>query len=210
MKINLSSSIGARLSSCGEGAVGTRMAAITERAAIDDGKLIFICHSLGGVLVRQVLVSERTAFRNKKVGLFLVASPSSGSPYASFADAAIPSGVGEIAQQLREKSAYLDALNDSFKSLLQENYDLRGFELNCQEFFENELISGLKTNNTSLVVPALTEVFFPPKTVVTDVTHETIAKPENRDSQIHKYLVQFILDQKYFVPAQKDKTTKSS
>ncbi len=179
------------------------------RAPIDDDRLIFVCHSLGGVIVRQVLVTERAAFTNKRIGLFLVASPSSGSQYADFlSNIVIPSGVGETADQLRAKSAYLGALNDGFKALLQEDSSVRGFALNGQELFENELISGMKTNDSSLIVPALTEVFFPPKTVVPGVTHKTIAKPENSDSQTHKYLVQFIL--KYFPSAQKDSANKSS
>jgi triacylglycerol esterase/lipase EstA (alpha/beta hydrolase family) len=47
-------------------------------------RLIFVCHSLGGILVRRWLVQNdaRLVGAGKEIDLLLVASPSLGSPYA--------------------------------------------------------------------------------------------------------------------------------
>src|SRR5258706_4267286 len=42
----------------------------------DKANLIFVCHSMGGVIVRQMLVAHQAAFREKHIGLVLIASPS--------------------------------------------------------------------------------------------------------------------------------------
>src|ERR1700744_3654970 len=51
---------------------------------IDCRKLVFVCHSMGGIVVRKLLVERASEFieREIPIGLFLVASPSLGSTYA--------------------------------------------------------------------------------------------------------------------------------
>src|SRR4029077_2808067 len=48
-------------------------------------QLIFVCHSLGGIVVRRFIVVEQAKFIARKIaiGLFLVASPSIGSKDAN-------------------------------------------------------------------------------------------------------------------------------
>ena len=45
-------------------------------------RILFVCHSTGGIVVRYLLESNAEAFRNKSVGLLLIASPSYGSEWA--------------------------------------------------------------------------------------------------------------------------------
>src|ERR1700722_19040373 len=47
--------------------------------------LIFVCHSMGGIVVRKFLVERQLTLIDKsiRIGLLLVASPSLGSEYAS-------------------------------------------------------------------------------------------------------------------------------
>ena len=50
-------------------------------AALGKSNILFICHSTGGLVVRQMLLNERDIFRPKKIGLLLVASPALGSAW---------------------------------------------------------------------------------------------------------------------------------
>ncbi|MGJ0395529.1 MAG: esterase/lipase family protein [Methylocystis sp.] len=49
-------------------------------------RLVFVCHSMGGIVARRYLEHEERDLLDAKieVGLFLVASPSLGSEYATF------------------------------------------------------------------------------------------------------------------------------
>lgn len=49
---------------------------------LDKDRILFICHSQGGIVGRQLLCTHRAAFVGKKVGFVLCASPSWGSRYA--------------------------------------------------------------------------------------------------------------------------------
>jgi hypothetical protein len=45
-------------------------------------RLIFVCHSTGGIVVRYILTNNDHLFLQKEVGLVLIASPSYGSRWA--------------------------------------------------------------------------------------------------------------------------------
>jgi hypothetical protein len=49
--------------------------------ALKNQRLIFVCHSMGGIVVRQYLVTRALDFIEAQIhrGLFLVGSPSLGS-----------------------------------------------------------------------------------------------------------------------------------
>jgi hypothetical protein len=57
-----------------------------EPSVLEKKNITFICHSQGGLVVRQPLVRYHKHFESKRVGLFLIASPSRGSFYASFVE----------------------------------------------------------------------------------------------------------------------------
>ena len=46
--------------------------------------LVFVCHSMGGMVVRKFLVEQAIDLTHKQLGLFLIASPSLGSTYADW------------------------------------------------------------------------------------------------------------------------------
>lgn len=53
---------------------------------LESNQLIFVCHSMGGIVVRKFIVSRAAELieAGKEIGLFLVASPSLGSSYADW------------------------------------------------------------------------------------------------------------------------------
>lgn len=52
-------------------------------APLDKDRILFVCHSQGGIVVRQMLCSYFEEFREKQVGVVLCGSPSWGSIYAT-------------------------------------------------------------------------------------------------------------------------------
>jgi hypothetical protein len=53
---------------------------------INNQQIIFVCHSMGGIVVRKFIVERILDIKkhNLSIGLFLVASPSLGSDYANY------------------------------------------------------------------------------------------------------------------------------
>jgi hypothetical protein len=70
--------------------LGNIASALKEHMRLDgvlkSNQLIFVCHSMGGIVVRKFAVSRATELikAGKEIGLFLVASPSLGSSYADW------------------------------------------------------------------------------------------------------------------------------
>lgn len=55
----------------------------TRPAPMDKDRLLFVCHSQGGIVVRQMLYAHSDEFREKRVGVVLCGSPSWGSLYGT-------------------------------------------------------------------------------------------------------------------------------
>lgn len=51
---------------------------------LDKDAILFVCHSQGGIVVRQMLTTHFEEFATKKIGMILCGSPSWGSHYATF------------------------------------------------------------------------------------------------------------------------------
>jgi hypothetical protein len=70
--------------------LGNAVDALKEHLRLDGvlacHRIVFVCHSMGGILVRKLLVERAQDFidRDTGVGLFLIASPSLGSTYANW------------------------------------------------------------------------------------------------------------------------------
>jgi hypothetical protein len=60
--------------------------AMQHHHVLECNRLIFVCHSMGGIVVRKFIVSQAVNLNETKreIMLFLVASPSLGSEYADF------------------------------------------------------------------------------------------------------------------------------
>ena len=59
------------------------VAAVTALVTRNKGNIVFVCHSLGGVVVRYLLEVNETKFAEKDIGLVMIASPSYGSTWAN-------------------------------------------------------------------------------------------------------------------------------
>lgn len=166
-------------------------------AVLDHERLVFVCHSLGGIVTRYMLECWREAFREKTILLALVASPSLGSDYASLLSPVAWLYRNKTGRELKWRSHQIEDLDERFKDLLRGKLvRLSGFEAIEQSFvFSSQWLSWVP----GLVRAPLERIFGPvvpydsgaryfeaeriPKT-----DHFTIATPENDKARVHRWL----------------------
>ncbi|SNX59642.1 hypothetical protein SAMN06296273_1082 [Nitrosomonas ureae] len=158
---------------------------------LESKNLVFVCHSMGGIVVRRYLVSRAYDLEEITVGLYLVASPSLGSDYANW--------LGPIAQMMNHSQAdvlrfsqnnqWLNDLNKDFKNLIGSNrLTIYGKEIIEDKFVILKKMVFLK----QVVEPFTGALYFPEPYKLPGSDHFSIAKPENKDSIQHRLLLNFI------------------
>lgn len=105
-------------------------------APIAHRNIIFVAHSLGGVVVRRMLVDYEKQFAPHRVALLLYASPAGGSPYADVVSWLATLYPNSLVKELKSESASLAQLNEEFAALLRRRQQ-RGSELFVVESFES-------------------------------------------------------------------------
>lgn len=158
---------------------------------IDKKKIIFIAHSTGGLVVKHMLVRERDAFKDKKVGVVLVASPSRGSTKADRLSLIAGYLKNKMGQQLQFDHPFLEELHHDFQKLVSEKKipSLDGIEL-----MENHFIVSWLSWLISPVVPKESvEPYFNELEYVGDTDHFSIAKPNGVSHPSHQKLRKFVV-----------------
>jgi len=184
------------------------------------GNLIFVCHSMGGILVRQFLVTRQAALIEKgtKIGLFLVASPSLGSDYANLL-LALAKALGNLqAEALRfaNNNAWLNDLDRNFINLKESGH----LAICGQELVEDQFVILPSFFQKQVVRPFSGAKYFGESVKIPYSDHFTIAKPSGPKDLQHRLLVQFIAnfvqnsgaktpssDEQFVPPGQLDLTT---
>lgn len=157
--------------------------------------IIFVCHSMGGVVVRHML--SRTwntdVFKDRVLGLVLVASPSLGSKVASAGNAFLPlfgRNLSVAAAQLRWHTDFLSELHDDFLYLRNRSVlpHLKGIELYEAQF--------ILTGGPRVVVERDSAVRYFEPSPISGSDHWTIAKPnKNGEESANTKLVAFYTSQ---------------
>lgn len=153
--------------------------------------LVFVCHSMGGIVVRRYLVSREHDLKEVAVGLYLVASPSLGSNYANWLEPIAQLMNHSQADVLRfsQNNQWLNDLNKDFKNLIGANrLTIRGKEITEDKFVILKKLGFLK----QVVEPLFGALYFPEPYKLPGSDHFSIAKPENKDSIQHRLLLKFI------------------
>ncbi len=160
---------------------------------ISSSGIIFVCHSMGGIVTRRFLVKEQSFLIQRglnKIGLFLVASPSLGSEYANMLSS-ISSALGHTqasALQVSQSNVWLNDLDKDFMNLkANENLQIKGKEL-----IEDLPLFGKGFIKKQIVEPFSGAKYFGNSFKVPGSDHSTIATPADRDAIQHRLLVQFV------------------
>ena len=158
--------------------------------------VIFVCHSMGGIIARQFLVLHTTDLiqRNIEIGLFLIASPSLGSSYANLVChlAKIVGNTQVQALRFARNNAWLNDLDRNFLNLKEQgNLHIKGKELIEDKFFVFKRFWLF----SQVVQPFSGARYFGDPYKVPYSDHKTIAKPDNGQAIQHRLLCKFIKEE---------------
>ncbi|HEY4283648.1 MAG TPA: hypothetical protein VGM62_11350 [Chthoniobacterales bacterium] len=174
------------------------------RPPIAHGQIVFVCHSLGGIVTRYLIDENRESLKGKKIGLVLVASPSKGSSYANNLQPLAKLYGNRVAEELKTQSGLIEELDKRFRKLLgSEEIDITGMEI--VEHHGPIHFKWLPLRLRPVVTEDSGSKYFSDFQKIPDSDHFTICKPDRLDHESHALLVQFLL--KYF-PVQLAKTTE--
>lgn len=157
---------------------------------IGEYRIVFVCHSLGGIVVKQMLNhgdtlnnSDFHAISSNTRGVVFLGTPNSGADIASALDRLAPIFRTNITQeQLRRNAPILRNLNDWYR----ENSEK--LELENLAFFENWAVCGSPIVDAASANPGITGV----TPVACDADHFGICKPPNDGDYIYKTVWNFI------------------
>ena len=167
---------------------------------LDKETIIFVAHSLGGIVVRDLLVRRAEQFKAKRIGLLLVASPSGGSDYARVASYLLSSSDSRLLVQLTPDSDILNNLDMDFRELLEAR-KIPG--LIGKELVESYALDTSDQTYSSWIKSKLANVFvgrqvvssdsasryFPNSVLIPASDHVTIAKPDSINHRTHAELL---------------------
>jgi hypothetical protein len=160
----------------------------------DSHKLVFVAHSIGGLVVRKLLVERVTDFRDKhiSVGFFLVASPSLGSRYENMIKPLARFLGHSQADALRfsQSNAWLMDLDKEFTNLKEA----KTIRLVGQELVEDIFIALPGLIRTQVVEPFSGAKYFGESHKVPGSDHFSIAKPDSSQAIQHQLLLRFIAE----------------
>jgi hypothetical protein len=164
-------------------------------AVLDHGTIVFVCHSLGGAVVRYLIECWRESFKDKTIGLVLIASPAHGSGYANSIDSLIRLYQHEAGRQLQYRSPELRDLDKRFRRLLNEHLmpRLRGVEFYEQFFFGPKWLRWLPPRwRFAPVVPRNSMgLYFGEPRLIAGSDHSSCVKPARATDDVHRYLREF-------------------
>ncbi len=187
---------------------------------LDKRNIIIVAHSLGGIVVRDVLVRHSDRWAGKRIGLMLVASPSKGSKYANKLVPPNWIATNKVAEQLQVGSPYLEQLNAAFVEAQKPSAPLAG--LIGKEIYEHRIFVSEAAPDTSTfmrTVRAFAENFapeswlgpvvdkdsatgfFPNAELIYDSSHITIAHPRDENEKQQRIFRDLYKQLIYTVPA---------
>ncbi len=161
---------------------------------LDSKQVVFICHSMGGIIVRKFIVERVGDLLERKtgIGLFLVASPSLGSSYANLLKplAKITGNTQADVLRFEQNNIWLNGLDKEFQNLKSSGkVHILGKELIEDKFF---IFKGFFLKQ--VVEPFSGAKYFGESYKVPNSDHFSIAKPKNKKAIQHRLLCQFLKD----------------
>jgi pimeloyl-ACP methyl ester carboxylesterase len=162
-----------------------------DRVAESDS-IVFVCHSMGGIVVRKYIVDHAVDLiqEKKTVGLFLVASPSLGAVYADWLSPLAKLFGQRQADALRfvRNNEWLLDLDRQFTNL-KEGGKLR---LKGKELVEDKFLVLTSLWRRQVVERFAGARYFGDPYKVPGSDHFTIAKPDDQSAIQHRQLCKFI------------------
>jgi pimeloyl-ACP methyl ester carboxylesterase len=165
-------------------------------AAVEDfPRIVFVCHSMGGLVARRYLVRRQldvaSAERRTIFGLLLVASPSLGSDWENWLSPIAKFFQHSQADALRfsKNNRWLDTLDRDFRDLKESGK----LELHGRELIEDKFIVLHKFFSAPKVVDRISGArYFGEALKIAGSDHFSIAKPKDANALQHTVLCELI------------------
>ncbi|WP_157405926.1 alpha/beta fold hydrolase [Acidovorax sp. CF316] len=156
-------------------------------------KIVFVAHSMGGIVVRRYVVQrcDELVQRGVDLGLLLIASPSLGSSYANWLSP-VARFMGHAQGQALafcQNNVWLNDLNNDFRNVLSR----RALVIHGRELVEDQFVV-LKRFRVfkQVVAPFSGATYFGDAFKVPLSDHFSIAKPADDQAIQHRMLCEFI------------------
>lgn len=170
----------------------------SRRSPLSFQNICFICHSLGGIVVRRMLEHQAEAFRDKQLGMVLMASPSLGADYGRVLTAVARLYKHKVGLNLKHGSDTLRDIDNRFRDLLQRR---RPLILGVEAVEHHPLFSTgfLPSSRKPVVTADSASRYFGGERMIPGTNHITVAKPDTIEHDSHRFLVHFFQTQ--YLPA---------
>jgi len=163
--------------------------------------ILFLAHSLGGIVIRQTLQANSAAFDGHKIGLALMGSPTKGSDYAKGISDWLGSYYSNaLLRDLSTDSPVLGEIDNSFRQWLEVRRASQQ-TVSIAEFYESTFPAKGCTllvfcKWVSVQMPPIVEQsawgrYDPQARRIGNTDHLTLVKPTQRDSGIHAEIRRF-------------------
>ncbi|GMT07801.1 hypothetical protein PENTCL1PPCAC_29975, partial [Pristionchus entomophagus] len=152
-----------------------------ERAGVGSRPVVFICHSLGGLLAKK-LVLDWLKLRGQTVGILFIATPHKGSPIADWGYEI----VSEDVKFLRQRNDLNKKLDHDFSKI----HDSIPIIASMIETKESNLIGRTK----GIVVPRESAVYSRGALYHIEEIHHDMCKPSERTSPSYGVVLNFLRD----------------
>jgi pimeloyl-ACP methyl ester carboxylesterase len=161
------------------------------RTPLEQKRIVFICHSTGGIVVRYLLTRYADRFKDKEVGLVLIASPSYGSKLADTLGGLASFYDNQLGLHLKWGNDVLKNLDDEFKELLDRKAipNLVGIEA-CENHF---VVHRKFLPDKHFVVERESAGRYFTVRMLQNTDHFSAVKPAGFEHPAHKLLVEFWL-----------------
>jgi len=149
--------------------------------------IIFVTHSMGGLVVKQMLVdatsSEQHAVRERTRAVFLISTPSKGSPAANFVRALPKIATGPLVFDLKpiSENTYLQDLDNHWENFLRSRRSSVNLTVFCA--YETMATSGITVVPEQYTSTICDQTPFP-----VNSDHIQIVKPTSTQSVIYTWV----------------------
>jgi hypothetical protein len=166
-------------------------------AVQESQKLVFVCHSMGGIVARRYVVQNalELVIDKKEIGLFLIASPSLGAAYANWLAPLARLARHSQADALRfaQDNAWLMDLDTDFRNLKEAGR----LNLQGKELVEDTFVVLRSWGWRQVVEPFSGARYFGDALKIPNSDHFSIANVADTKATQHQLLVEFLIR---FVP----------
>lgn len=157
--------------------------------ALERSNIVFVAHSTGGLVVRYLIERNQDLFKEKNVGVVLLASPSRGSAWSNRLKWLRELFGNKMAGQLARDNDFIMDLDARFADLVSQK-KLPG--LVGIDAFENKfIIPGIIFNDTHVVTAQDSASYFGSYKIIPKSDHFSIAKPNSHSHPSHQLLWDF-------------------